>query len=34
MQSPEIAESIIKNQEQLTKLIESQNKLIEKLFKK
>lgn len=34
MQSPEIAESILKNQEQLTKLIESQNKLIEILFKK
>lgn len=34
MQSPEIAESILKNQEQLTKLIESQNKLIENLFKK
>ncbi|REC72900.1 XRE family transcriptional regulator [Chryseobacterium elymi] len=34
MQSPEIAESILKNQEQLTKLIESQTKLIENLFKK
>ncbi|WP_370899678.1 helix-turn-helix domain-containing protein [Chryseobacterium gossypii] len=34
MQAPEIAESILKNQEQLTKLIESQNKLIENLFKK
>ncbi|MEN5306317.1 helix-turn-helix transcriptional regulator [Chryseobacterium cucumeris] len=34
MQSPEIVESILKNQQQITKLIESQNKFIENLFKK
>ena len=34
MQSPELVESILKNQEQITKLIESQNKLIENLLKK
>lgn len=33
MQSPEIAESILKNQEQLAKLIETQSKLIENLLK-
>lgn len=33
MQSPEIMEVILKNQEQITKLIDSQNKLIEKLLK-
>jgi|UPI0006458CC2 transcriptional regulator with XRE-family HTH domain len=34
MQSPEIAESILKNQEQIAKLIETQSKLIENLLKK
>lgn len=34
MQSPEIIESILKNQQQITKLIESQNKFIETLLKK
>ena len=34
MQSPELIESILKNQEQITKFIESQNKLIENLLKK
>lgn len=34
MQSPELMESILKNQEQIAKLIESQNKLIEGLLKK
>lgn len=34
MQSPEIVESILKNQEQIVKLIEIQSKLIEGLLKK
>lgn len=34
MQSPELIESILKNQEQIAHLIDSQNKLIEKLLKK
>lgn len=34
MQSPELVESIVRNQEQITKLIELQNKLIENLLKK
>ncbi|MDC8099638.1 helix-turn-helix domain-containing protein [Chryseobacterium rhizosphaerae] len=34
MQSPEIIENILKNQQQITKLIESQNKFIETLLKK
>ncbi|MCU7613540.1 helix-turn-helix transcriptional regulator [Chryseobacterium sp. GMJ5] len=34
IQSPELIESILKNQDQITKLIESQNKLIESLLKK
>ncbi len=34
MQSPEIIESILKNQEQIAHLIDSQNNLIEKLLKK
>lgn len=34
MQSPELLESILKNQEQLTKLMEIQSKLIENLLKK
>ncbi len=34
MQSPELIESILKNQEQMVKLMESQNKLIEALLKK
>lgn len=34
MQSPELIQSILKNQEQISKLIESQNKLIESLLKK
>ena len=33
IQSPEILEAILKNQEQIAKLIDSQNKLIEKLLK-
>ncbi len=33
MQSPEIIESILKNQEQIAKLIETQSKLIENLLK-
>lgn len=33
MHSPEIIESILKNQEQISKLIELQNKLIESLLK-
>jgi len=34
MQSPELLESILKNQEQLTKLMEIQSKLIENFLKK
>lgn len=34
MQSPELIESILKNQEQISKLIEIQNKLIENFLKK
>ena len=34
IQSPELIESIIRNQEQLAKLIETQSKLIENLLKK
>jgi len=34
MQSPELVESILKNQEQMARLMESQNKLIEALLKK
>ncbi|AZA48674.1 XRE family transcriptional regulator [Chryseobacterium carnipullorum] len=34
MQSPELIESILKNQEQITKLIELQSRLIENLLKK
>ncbi|WP_431610576.1 helix-turn-helix domain-containing protein [Chryseobacterium sp. 'Rf worker isolate 10'] len=34
MQSPELLESILKNQEQLAKLMEIQSKLIESLLKK
>lgn len=34
MQSPELSESILKNQEQISKLIEAQSKLIEILLKK
>ncbi|WP_295221573.1 helix-turn-helix domain-containing protein [uncultured Chryseobacterium sp.] len=34
MQSPELVESLLKNQEQITQLIEMQNKLIESLLKK
>ncbi|CAD7798554.1 hypothetical protein CHRY9390_00353 [Chryseobacterium aquaeductus] len=34
MQSPEITESILKNQEQIADLIEAQSKLIEALLKK
>lgn len=34
MQSPDIAESILKNQEQITKLMEMQSRLIETLLKK
>lgn len=34
MQSPEIAESILKNQEQIVKLIETQSQLIEAFLKK
>ncbi len=34
IQSPELLQSIMKNQEQISKLIESQNKLIESLLKK
>ncbi|WP_294217075.1 hypothetical protein [uncultured Chryseobacterium sp.] len=34
MQSKEITESILKNQEQLTKLMEAQTRLIEDLLKK
>ncbi|WP_144280869.1 helix-turn-helix domain-containing protein [Chryseobacterium echinoideorum] len=34
IQSPEITESILKNQEQIAKLIEAQSKLIESLLKK
>lgn len=33
IQSPEIMEAILKNQEQIANLIDSQNKLIEKLLK-
>ncbi|MCF2220168.1 MULTISPECIES: helix-turn-helix domain-containing protein [Chryseobacterium] len=33
IQSPEMLEAILKNQEQIAKLIDSQNKLIEKLLK-
>lgn len=33
MRAPQIAESILKNQEQLAKLIETQSKLIESLLK-
>lgn len=34
LQSPELIKSILQNQEQIAKLIESQNKLIESLLKK
>ncbi|WP_294224896.1 helix-turn-helix domain-containing protein [uncultured Chryseobacterium sp.] len=34
MQSPELVESLLKNQEQITQLIEMQNRLIESLLKK
>lgn len=34
MQSPELTESILRNQEQIAKLIEAQSKLIEALLKK
>lgn len=34
MQSPELIEIILKNQEQLTKLMEAQTRLIEDLLKK
>ncbi|MGD1319903.1 helix-turn-helix domain-containing protein [Chryseobacterium sp. 2R14A] len=34
IQSPEVIDSILKNQEQITKLIEAQSKLIENLLKK
>lgn len=34
MQSPELVESLLKNQEQITRLIEMQNRLIESLLKK
>ncbi|EFK37937.1 HTH-type transcriptional regulator immR [Chryseobacterium gleum] len=34
IQSPELLQSIIKNQEQITKLLEAQSKLIENLLKK
>ncbi|MGI9580710.1 hypothetical protein ACR1PO_05770 [Chryseobacterium sp. RRHN12] len=34
MQSPELLESILKNQEQLARLMEIQSKLIENLLKK
>lgn len=34
MQSPELTESILKNQEQIAKLIEAQSKLIESLLKR
>ncbi|WP_294288918.1 helix-turn-helix domain-containing protein [uncultured Chryseobacterium sp.] len=34
IQSPELIESILKNQEQMARLMESQNKLIEALLKK
>ncbi|CAI8829120.1 MULTISPECIES: helix-turn-helix transcriptional regulator [Chryseobacterium] len=34
IQSPELLQSIIKNQEQITKLMEAQSKLIESLLKK
>jgi transcriptional regulator with XRE-family HTH domain len=34
IQSPELLQSILKNQEQISKLIESQNKLIDSLLKK
>lgn len=33
MQSPELTESILKNQEQIAKLIEAQSKFIESLLK-
>jgi len=34
MQSPELVGSLLKNQEQITQLIEMQNRLIESLLKK
>ena len=34
MQSPELLENIIKNQENISKLIEAQNKLLAEIFKK
>ncbi|MXS70407.1 helix-turn-helix domain-containing protein [Flavobacteriaceae bacterium W22] len=34
IQSPELLQSIMKNQDQISKLIEAQNKLIESLLKK
>ncbi|WP_209390835.1 helix-turn-helix domain-containing protein [Chryseobacterium sp. RR2-3-20] len=34
IQSPELLQSILKNQEQISKLMENQSKLIEKLLKK
>lgn len=34
MQSPELLESVLKNQEQITKLLDLQNKLIENLLRK
>lgn len=34
IQSPELLQSILRNQEQITKLMESQSKLIESLLKK
>lgn len=34
MQSPELLENIIKNQDNISKLIEAQNKLLAEIFKK
>lgn len=34
MQSPELLENILKNQENISKLIEAQNKLLAEIFKK
>ena len=34
MQSPELLENILKNQESISKLIEAQNKLLAEIFKK
>ena len=34
MQSPELLENIVKNQENISKLIEAQNKLLAEIFKK